>query len=434
MPLPDALSNRAASRATACAQRRPLAQFGVARRTIRQTCVIVRPAASPANKTAAGFGTATDAASPLAVVRLVASKLAFGIAACLVFCSCGEPPAPPDVTRARISGGHAAPTGAWPNVVWLDNGCTGVLVDPDIVVYAAHCGTDVMAVWSGDRVDVVVDEAAKTIVTTGSSGGMRYPIKSCTAHPEWDLATGNDMAFCVLATAAQQDYAHVPTTCNVDSVTAGTPTMLVGFGYDGDELPGIKRVANLTVTSVGPELRIGDEVAGTCAGDSGSPAFTRINDEWRLLGILSSGVQGQPCGPGYYTRADILQQWLEAAADTTVGRCDGEPTQQNCNRPLLDEEGKRIDASTSPDMACADAAQIEPSEGCSVARRVPRGSASVLASCLLAFWGLWRRRVRLRPRRRAAGAKQRVRPPRHATASSAAQLHECGYGSPRTCA
>jgi secreted trypsin-like serine protease len=325
------------------------------------------------------------------VGKLVASKLACGIVACLL-CSCSEPPAPASVAWGRISGGHSAPLGSWPNVVWLDNGCTGALVDRDIVAYAAHCGTDVTAVWSGDSVDVVIDEAAKTIVTTGSNGA-RYPVKSCATNPDWDLASGNDMAFCVLATAADKDYVQVPSICDVDSVPPGTLTTLVGFGYDGDELPGIKRVADTTVVSVGAELRIGDEVQGTCTGDSGSPAFMRMNGEWQLLGILSSGVQGQPCGAGYYTRADRLQHWLEAMVGTSTTRCDaGAPSQQDCNGAVLDKEGKRSNTSTSPDPACDDPTQSEhPSGSCSASTRTPKGSASFLAGWLLALCGLWRR-------------------------------------------
>jgi hypothetical protein len=80
----------------------------------------------------------------------------------LLLVACGAAPVEPiNGLRESISGGSPVLPGAWPAVAWLDNGCTGVLLAPDLVVFAAHCGTPAAA-WFADVLQIVVDEAAGT--------------------------------------------------------------------------------------------------------------------------------------------------------------------------------------------------------------------------------------------------------------------------------
>src|SRR5687768_132103 len=55
-------------------------------------------------------------------------------------------PVPP----TSIVGGSEVAACGWPSVVALDGTCSGTLVHPRVVLYAAHCGPNVDFVTPGD--------------------------------------------------------------------------------------------------------------------------------------------------------------------------------------------------------------------------------------------------------------------------------------------
>ncbi|WP_293256177.1 trypsin-like serine protease [Nannocystis sp.] len=73
------------------------------------------------------------------------------------------------------------------------------------------------------------------------------------------------------------------------------------------------------------EVFIGGDGMDACNGDSGGPAFLRLDDgSWRSFGIVS---YGSPCGEGtYYSQLHLQLPWLEAASGidlTPCGDADG---------------------------------------------------------------------------------------------------------------
>jgi hypothetical protein len=52
---------------------------------------------------------------------------------------------------STIFGGAAVGSCAWPSTVFLEN-CSGSLIHPEIVVYAAHCGADRERAWFGEDI------------------------------------------------------------------------------------------------------------------------------------------------------------------------------------------------------------------------------------------------------------------------------------------
>jgi hypothetical protein len=79
-----------------------------------------------------------------------------------------------DVQRQSIVGGSPAQASEFSSVVWLDAGCTGVLVAPDTVIFAAHCG-EPHSLYLGDSVDLDLAEGGVSV-----RGGLgQIAVASC---------------------------------------------------------------------------------------------------------------------------------------------------------------------------------------------------------------------------------------------------------------
>lgn len=274
------------------------------------------------------------------------------IGICLVHFACSAPALPEmvDERQAAISGGERVPAGAWPMVVWLDNGCSGVLVSEDLVIYAGHCGATVSEVWLGSEIATTIDDESMELTVLGGSGTTSLPVRSCRVHPDGTLGSGKDIAFCELAAhALEMPFIVGMLPCR--EVHAGDVATLVGYGEDASGgPPGTKRAVQAVVISVGSEIRIGDIERGTCPGDSGGPAFVVTNadsqPEWALVGVLSSGLVGDGCGTGYYTSLDAVLPWLESESGRDLTPCSGNDgswsPSPRCTRPKIDAGGQPI--------------------------------------------------------------------------------------------
>ena len=73
---------------------------------------------------------------------------------------------------SHVIGGDVSPTCAWPTTVSI-GGCTGTLIHPEVVVYAAHCGDNVPSVWFGEQVF--------------AGEGRAVPTAECFTNPAWEL-------------------------------------------------------------------------------------------------------------------------------------------------------------------------------------------------------------------------------------------------------
>ena len=261
--------------------------------------------------------------------------------------ACAAPPPTTDVVQQTITGGEPTAVGAWSTVAWLDNGCSGVLIAPDIVVYAGHCGAQATRAWFGDAFDVVVTDDSAPV--TESSAATPVDILECRVHPQSELASGTDVAFCWLVepVLAARLIPPVALGCAHEQLQPGVPLTLVGYGVDGSGLEalGTKRSITAEIGAIGREITVGDEERGPCSGDSGGPAFMSLSasdgaSEWVLAGILSSGVEGSRCSTGYYTDLSQVMTWLESETGRDLTPCfDGvtwRPTER-CLRAALDE-------------------------------------------------------------------------------------------------
>jgi Trypsin len=216
---------------------------------------------------------------------------------------------PEELPESRVYGG--APVGAcgWPTTVSLGGSCSGTLVHPEVVIYAAHCGADYPSVRLGEKI-------------SGGSG-RTVPTSFCEVYPGGGPGNGQDFAVCKLAQAVT-DVPIVPIAmgCDTDEIIAGKAVTMVGFGEADNGPYGVKRWVNSTVSSISAakEVFIGGGGKDTCQGDSGGPVFMQIDDgSWRVFGITSYG--GACGGGGYYSQMHRGMPWFESTTGVDITPC-----------------------------------------------------------------------------------------------------------------
>ncbi|MEZ4450719.1 MAG: trypsin-like serine protease [Nannocystaceae bacterium] len=258
--------------------------------------------------------------------------------------------------------------------------CSGVLLDSQTVLTAAHCFKDAadftqILVVFGDSI-YTHDENRRTTAV----GWATHPdyCEKCTSD-------AHDFGFAILADPPS-GVPFVPPLVTQEEwdevMVAGHDVTVVGFGATKDpdtnsvmglgmDEIGLKNQVTMPLRSVshnGLEFVAGAEGKDSCNGDSGGPAFAQLADgSWRLIGITSRGVSPCGTGKGIYGAAIAALPWIFAATgvDLLPEGCD--------------------------DGSCVDTAPKE-SGGC----RIDAGAPGPAAAGLGLFGLAWVRRRRRR--------------------------------------
>jgi secreted trypsin-like serine protease len=193
--------------------------------------------------------------------------------------------------------------------------CSGVLVDSEIVLTAAHC------LAAADRDGSAAGPLASVVFGASVNHAFaRLDVVTGEAHPDLDVAVlrlGADS--CV----ADQAQPIALSSLAMDDSWAGVDIEVAGFGWTDGIAPqlGERYFATEAIVAVEPdhllvESRTGG--SGACLGDSGGPALAMVDGEPHVLGTLDDG-DPSCVGRDRYVRADRLSTWLSEVRET-LGR------------------------------------------------------------------------------------------------------------------
>ena len=218
---------------------------------------------------------------------------------------------------SEIYGGTEVAACGWPTTVSVEGNCTGTLVHPEVMIYAAHCGTGYTQIRFGESID--------------GGPGRTVPTEFCKTYPGGGPGAGNDWAFCKLAEPVT-DVKIVPILmgCETDVLVPGTEVVIVGFGNADNGPYGIKREVTTTINEITPEgeAGIGGNGKDSCQGDSGGPVYVQLknsvfgepyDDTWRVFGITSYG--GACGGGGFYSMMHNGMEWFEQESGVDLTPC-----------------------------------------------------------------------------------------------------------------
>jgi hypothetical protein len=205
--------------------------------------------------------------------------------------------------------------------------CSGVLVEQNVVLSAAHC---VSGEWWLPT-SVVFGE-------DGYAAERKVSLHGCEKAPGYDdwgpVPYFDDFGYCLLEEPVEDVQPMIAALgCELERLTPGMDVTIVGFGSPdpyGEEYDGIKRYTVQKLEELFEEehdiyLYGGDTSA--CYGDSGGPALVEQADgSWRVIGVASTLHPDAPWDPvcGYGAVYDMVAPhlgWLEERSCEEVTPC-----------------------------------------------------------------------------------------------------------------
>ena len=241
---------------------------------------------------------------------------------------------------SKVVGGNDTYDGEFPWTVSVRRNdhhhCGGVIVGKKWILTAAHCvqsripSSFVVRIGEFDLQrpdyhsrDYAVD---KIVIHENYSGLVKSSLSSIN---------GADIALLKTKTDIVMDE-HAWPVCfpSVDNTYAGQEAVVVGWGKRHEKsdvyserlqkarIPIIEnRICRNWFRLAGRDMQINDKIicAGfrdggrdACHGDSGGPLLSKIDDQWSVIGVVSTGIGcARPLLPGLYSRVSSYYKWIE---------------------------------------------------------------------------------------------------------------------------
>ena len=241
---------------------------------------------------------------------------------------------PVDIST-KILGGTESKAGDWPWMaallrsaqpnMYLAQYCSGVLIDKNWILTAAHCVKGL----TKDDINVAVGA-----FDLKNFSGSRIPAKSLHIHPGYNPTTlTDDIALIELSQPSSQPTITLFSGKSIEDAPVsllGRILTAIGWGLaDGSTdwyWPERLRQVNLPVVAdsycnnIYPSPLIGSQLCAgwyegkdVCSGDSGGPVVTSIDNRWTHVGLVSYGA---PCKDyfgwyGVYTRTSAFVDFIK---------------------------------------------------------------------------------------------------------------------------
>ncbi len=207
--------------------------------------------------------------------------------------------------------------------------CSGTIIGSRLIVTAAHCLQELKGrTEKGGPLLPQASDWKISFDTQVRADGRVIAAEKVIPHPDWNPAATlspapgskpNDIGLIILSEDIPADMEAAAIAAPSVKVN-GQEAALAGFGVTKDrntnDTGALRTLISKFSAENGKIARVshGAWFKGICAGDSGGPAYVKIDEKWQLVGAASTGAElpGLGCAGSNSNSTDIryYKEWI----------------------------------------------------------------------------------------------------------------------------